>query len=206
MSESSITNFKHIRIVPSTWPCILLESNLLFKITNESWPVIGDFESSSPGVTDFGPPLPDFLLSPIANWEENWSFCFIQCLGHRRVSFDGWDVGRKAIIVFQVINPKNGKNDTSTWHRFEHQFFRSCNCQVFLDKFWCQHRCKFQTWVLCYEHIKKEIRFQMGIFSNLQLWLQYCCLCETANNHQDSSSCNQVDQGQESRFYLQFPW
>lgn len=69
-----------------------------------------------------------------------------------------------AIIVFEIIDPKNISIFTPIMHMFLRQFFNIRSYLAFPHKFSHLHRCKVQTSVLYYVHSQPSSSFHLEIY------------------------------------------
>ena len=152
VSQFSISDFKHVWIIPSSDFSIFFETNLLLKVFQEGCPMIGDISSGSPRISNSSSPFPDFLLTPVANGVKNMSTGFIQRFSHSVIPKFCSHIGRVAIVVFKVVNSKIKQKNTPIWHMSVRRSSQIRSCLVFLGMFDFLHHCINQTSVLCCEH------------------------------------------------------
>jgi len=103
-SETSISNDKHIWIVPVSGTSILWVHLILKEITLHALPVILDVPGSSNWVRSVLAPLGDILITPVTDWIENISSSGIECQSHVRVSIESWNTLIIAIVVLEVVD------------------------------------------------------------------------------------------------------
>lgn len=103
-SQSSISNFEHIWIIPASrsWgsPKLVAGMEIVF-----DWsPSIKNILCCSPRVPHLRSPRMSFFFSPIANREYNISSSFMECISHIWVSFYSWHIFVVAIIVLKIVD------------------------------------------------------------------------------------------------------
>ena len=75
MCQSSISNFKHVGVIPTSWTRSLKVSLTFKEIILNGGPIIVNILCGPPWVSNFWCPSPGIFFSPIAKWEKDWSSC-----------------------------------------------------------------------------------------------------------------------------------
>ena len=206
VSQFSISNFKHIGIIPSSNLSVFFKANLKLKILKEGSPMIRDVSSGSPRISNASSPFPNFLLTPVANGVKNRSSSFIKSLSHQIVSHFCSHIGSMTIVILQVVNSKIKVWVTPILHRFVHQFSQSHSFLVFPGRFGFLRRYTSRTWVLYCGRILRERPFQKGTSFCLRWWPWWYCLGRFASSRLSWRKRSLFYRGQVARFCRQFPW
>ena len=81
----SVANFEHVRVIPSSRPCVPRKSDLSVEDIYEGLVGPADVSGCSPGVADWIGPDPGSLLSPLAHRKEDRSSGRVEGVSHGRV-------------------------------------------------------------------------------------------------------------------------
>ena len=106
--HTTVTDLKHIGIVPATGTSSSPERLVLVENRDEGAPLIRDIAGGSPGVTSETSPLSGIVLAPLAHGEEHGSVGLLEGVGHGGVSDLGVAAVGVAVIVLEVVDTPGG--------------------------------------------------------------------------------------------------
>ncbi len=108
VGHTTVTDLKHIGIVPATGTSSSPERLVLVENRDEGAPLIRDIAGGSPGVTSETSPLSGIVLAPLAHGEEHGSVGLLEGVGHGGVSDLGVAAIGVAVIVLEVVDTPGG--------------------------------------------------------------------------------------------------